>query len=120
MTEYKSRRQKFREYTLPERRTAAAFVRGLRKIPGIRRVSTGNFRCTLYDSFDGRAYGDGVLLVWVDRQAGGMLQAMSAGNTIVLWQQPMACPYSVGAKLEPMCNWATERLQHMMHAHQHG
>lgn len=92
MTNYKSRRRKLREYMLPEGKTAAAFVRSLRGIPGIRRVSSNKYDCTLYDSFDGRAYADGVILAWIDREGGGVLQSMSAKDTVLLWEQPMSKP----------------------------
>jgi len=92
MTKFKSRRRKLKEYMLPEGKTAAAFVRSLSKIPGIRRVSSNKYDCTLYDSFDGRAYGDGVLLAWIDGEGGGVLQSMSAKDTVLLWEQSMAKP----------------------------
>ena len=91
MTNFKSRRRKLREYMLPEGKTAAAFVRSLRKIPGVLRVSSDKYHSTLYDSFDGRAYADGVLLAWID-QEGGVLQSMSSEDTVLLWQQPMEEP----------------------------
>lgn len=92
MTNYKFRRRKLREYMLPEGKTAAAFVRSLRRIPGIRRVSSNKYDCTLYDSFDGRAYADGVILAWIDRKGSGVLQSMSAKDTVLLWEQPMSKP----------------------------
>ncbi len=102
MTEFKSRKQRLREFLLPEGKTAASFVRSLRKLAGIRRASAGKYDCVLYDSFDGRAYAQNVLLSWVDREGGGILQALSARDTALLWEQPMKKP-------PPRFGWTIDR-----------
>lgn len=101
MTDYKPRKRKLREYVLPEGKSAAAFTRELRKLPGIRRAPPEKFDCTLYDSFDGRAFADGVLLAWMDREGGGAIQAMSARDTALLWEQAMA-------KTPPPFDWPVD------------
>lgn len=92
MTANKPRKQKLREYSLPEGKTAASFIRSFRKLPGIRRAWAGDISCTLYDSFNGSAYADNVLLAWIKSGNGGEFQALSAKDTVLLWKQPMAKP----------------------------
>jgi CHAD domain-containing protein len=90
MIEHTFRKQKFKEFMLPEGKTVASFARSLRAIDGIRRAPSEKFDCTFYDSFDGRAYADNILLAWIDRGDSGVLQAMSTKDTVLLWEQPMA------------------------------